>query len=90
MFEQERARAQELRRSYLATVRGRSPTPSKRATRTTGKHAERVTAYGMDSPARSGSLLEESPQIEFGFLLHDIGKVRGADVILFKTSQLTG
>jgi ribonuclease P protein subunit RPR2 len=33
--------------------------------------------------------VEESPQIEFGFLLHDIGKVAVPDAILFKTSKLT-
>ena len=41
------------------------------------------------SPARSGCRVEESPQIEFGFLLHDIGKVAVPDAILFKTSKLT-
>ena len=55
----------------------------------TGKHAERVTAYGMELARAVGLSLEESPQIEFGFLLHDIGKVAVPDAILFKTSKLT-
>jgi len=43
-----------------------------------------------EDPARAvGLSLEESPQIEFGFLLHDIGKVAVPDAILFKTSRLT-
>jgi ribonuclease P protein subunit RPR2 len=43
----------------------------------------------MELARRVGISLEESPQIEFGFLLHDIGKVAVPDAILFKTSQLT-
>ncbi len=43
----------------------------------------------MELARAVGLSLEESPQIEFGFLLHDIGKVAVPDAILFKTSQLT-
>ena len=88
VFKQERARAQELRRSYRATVRALSNAVEARDAYT-GKHAERVTAYGMELARAVGLSLEESPQIEFGFLLHDIGKVAVPDAILFKTSQLT-
>ncbi len=88
VFKQERARAQELRRSYRATVRALSNAVEARDAYT-GKHAERVTAYGMELARAVGLSLEESPQIEFGFLLHDIGKVAVPDAILFKTSKLT-
>ncbi len=88
VFKQERARAQELRRSYRATVRALSNAVEARDAYT-GKHAERVTAYGMELARAVGLSLEESPQIEFGFLLHDIGKVAVPDAILFKTSRLT-
>ena len=88
VFKQERARAQELRRSYRATVRALSNAVEARDAYT-GKHAERVTAYGMELARAVGISLEESPQIEFGFLLHDIGKVAVPDAILFKTSRLT-
>src|SRR5256885_3353263 len=87
-FKQERTRAQELRRSYRATVRALSNAVEARDAYT-GKHAERVTAYGMELARAVGLSLEESPQIEFGFLLHDIGKVAVPDAILFKTSKLT-
>ena len=43
----------------------------------------------MELARAVGLSLEESPQIEFGFLLHDIGKVAVPDAILFKTSRLT-
>ena len=46
-FKQERARAQELRRSYMATVRALSNAVEARDAYT-GKHAERVAAYGLE------------------------------------------
>jgi putative nucleotidyltransferase with HDIG domain len=88
VFKQERARAQELRRSYRATVRALSNAVEARDAYT-GKHAERVTAYGMELARAVGLSIEESPHIEFGFLLHDIGKVAVPDAILFKTTKLT-
>jgi putative nucleotidyltransferase with HDIG domain len=88
IFKRERRRAQELRESYMATVRALSNAVEARDAYT-GKHAERVTAYGMELARAVGLSVEESPQIEFGFLLHDIGKVAVPDAILFKTSQLT-
>jgi len=88
VFKQERTRAQELRRSYRATVRALSNAVEARDAYT-GKHAERVTAYGMELARAVGLSIEESPQIEFGFLLHDIGKVAVPDAILFKAGRLT-
>src|ERR687883_249408 len=88
VFKQERARSQELRRSYRATVRALANAVEARDAYT-GKHAERVTAYGMELAQAVGLSIEESPQIEFGFLLHDIGKVAVPDAILFKASSLT-
>src|ERR1700733_10159756 len=46
-FKQERARRQELQASYMATVRALSNAVEARDAYT-GKHAERVAAYGMD------------------------------------------
>ena len=88
VFKQERARAQELRRSYIATVRALSNAVEARDAYT-GKHAERVAAYGMELARAAGLEVADSPQIEFGFLLHDVGKVGVPDAILFKTSALT-
>ena len=88
VFKQERARSQELRRSYMATVRALSNAVEARDAYT-GKHAERVAAYGIALAGAAGMDLADSPQIEFGFLLHDIGKVGVPDAILFKSSSLT-
>jgi HD-GYP domain-containing protein (c-di-GMP phosphodiesterase class II) len=86
-FKQERARAQELRRSYMATVRALSNAVEARDAYT-GKHAERVAAYGMEIARAGGLAIAGDPQTEFGFLLHDIGKVAIPDAILFKPEPL--
>lgn len=85
-FKQERARSQELRRSYTATVRALSNALEARDAYTS-KHAERVTEYGLQI-ARALEL-PITPDLEFGFLLHDIGKLKIPDRILFKESGLT-
>jgi len=88
VFKQERARAQELRRSYIATVRALSNAVEARDAYT-GKHAERVAAYGIELARACGLEVTDSPQIEFGFLLHDVGKVAVPDAILQKPGPLS-
>jgi ribonuclease P protein subunit RPR2 len=88
VFKQERARARELRRSYVATVRALSNAVEARDAYT-GKHAERVTAYGIALARVSGLETDGVPEIEFGFLLHDVGKVGVPDAILFKPGALS-
>jgi HD-GYP domain-containing protein (c-di-GMP phosphodiesterase class II) len=87
-FKQERARSQELTRSYTATVRALSNAVEARDAYT-GKHAERVTAYGLRIARAAGLPVSDAPDLEFGFLLHDIGKVAIPDAILYKPSSLT-
>ncbi|HWE33656.1 MAG TPA: HD-GYP domain-containing protein [Solirubrobacteraceae bacterium] len=87
-FKQERARAQELRESYMATVRALSNAVEARDAYTS-KHAERVAAYGLEIGRSLGLVLTDYPEIEFGFLLHDIGKVAVSDRILFKPESLS-
>jgi putative nucleotidyltransferase with HDIG domain len=87
-FKQERARSQELRRSYMATVRALSNAVEARDAYT-GKHAERVTAYGIEIARVTELSLAYAADTEFGFLLHDIGKVAVPDAILYKPGPLT-
>ncbi len=87
-FKQERARSQELKRSYMATVRALSNAVEARDAYT-GKHAERVTAYGMEIARARGLPSAGAPELEFGFLLHDVGKVAVPDAILYKPGPLT-
>src|SRR3954470_8391034 len=82
-FKEERARAQELRRSYMATVRALANAVEARAAYT-DRHAERVAASGLEGARAAGLALADGPQTEFGFLLHDGGKVAVPDAILFK------
>jgi ribonuclease P protein subunit RPR2 len=86
-FKEERARAEELRRSYVATVRALANAVEARDAYT-GKHAERVAAYGLAIARAGGMSLAHDPQTEFGFLLHDVGKVAVPDAILFKPEPL--
>jgi putative nucleotidyltransferase with HDIG domain len=87
-FKQERARSGELQRSYVATVRVLSNAVEARD-RYTGKHAERVTAYGLQIARAMDPPLPDTPATEFGFLLHDIGKIAIEDAILYKSTALT-
>jgi putative nucleotidyltransferase with HDIG domain len=87
-YKQERKRASELQRSYMATVRALSNAVEARDAYT-GKHAERVTAYGIEIARAMGLEMTEGSGTEFGFLLHDVGKVAIPDAILYKPDKLT-
>jgi putative nucleotidyltransferase with HDIG domain len=86
-FKSERERTQQLTRSYMATVRALSNAVEARDAYT-GKHAERVAQYAI-AIGRELGLPADAPEIEFGFLLHDIGKLAVPDSILFKPGPLT-
>jgi len=86
-FKREREAAQELRRSYVATVRALSNAVEARDAYT-GHHAERVAAYALAIGAAAGTALTDRPEIAFGFLLHDVGKVAIPDAILYKPEPL--
>jgi len=87
-FKAERERTAELRASYMATVRALANAVEARDAYT-GRHAERVAAYGLEIARAAGLELADDPQTEFGFLLHDVGKVAVPDAILFKPAPLT-
>ena len=87
-FKQERSRSQELKESYRATVRALSNAVEARDAYT-GKHAERVTAYGVAIARAMKVPIADGGGVEFGFLLHDVGKVAIPDAILYKPDKLT-
>jgi ribonuclease P protein subunit RPR2 len=87
-FKRERERRHELRRSYMATVRALCNAVEARDAYT-GKHAERVAAYGMEIARVLDAPFTDDPEVEFGFLLHDVGKVAVPDSILWKPEPLT-
>ena len=86
-FKAERARTEQLRNSYVATVRALTNAVEARDAYT-GKHAERVAAFGLELARQIDPELASNPQIEFGFLLHDVGKVAVPDGILHKADHL--
>ncbi len=87
-FKAERARSAQLRASYMATVRALANAVEARDAYT-GHHAERVAAYGLELARTAALDIADDPQTEFGFLLHDVGKVAVPDAILFKPAPLT-
>jgi ribonuclease P protein subunit RPR2 len=87
-FKRERSRRDELRQSYMATVRALCNAVEARDAYT-GKHAERVSAYGMAIARVLDAPFADDPEVEFGFLLHDVGKVAVPDAILWKPEPLT-
>lgn len=55
----------------------------------TGAHTRRVTELALDLTRHVDPALAADPQLRFGFLLHDIGKIGIPDRILMKTTPLT-
>jgi ribonuclease P protein subunit RPR2 len=84
---QEKRTAEIVSRSYVAAVRALTNAVEARDAYT-GKHAERVAAYGLEMARLIDPELARDPETEFGFLLHDVGKVAVPDAILHKPSAL--
>jgi len=93
-YQRERDRAQrleqalgDLRRAYLQTVRALALVVEAKDA-STGQHIERCRVYGMALLAEMG-LADENREAEFGFLLHDFGKVGIPEQVLNKPGPLT-
>jgi response regulator RpfG family c-di-GMP phosphodiesterase len=77
----------ELEGSYGATVRALAAALELRDD-LTGGHAERVTDLALRLTERIAPGLAADPELEYGFLLHDIGKIGVPDAILLKAGPL--
>ena len=89
LLEVERGQRVLLQESYLATVTSLATALESRDVRT-GAHSQRVQRYAIElldmiDPGR----LEHDPGVQYGFLLHDIGKIAIPDGILQKPGPLT-
>ena len=89
LLEIERRQRELLQESYLATVSSLASALESRDERT-ASHSQRVQRYAVElldlvDPGR----VEGEPGIEYGFLLHDIGKIAIPDQILQKPGPLT-
>jgi ribonuclease P protein subunit RPR2 len=89
LLEVERAQRDLLQQSYIATVTSLASALESRDTRT-GKHSQRVQRYAVELlDAVDPGRLERDPGVQYGFLLHDIGKMAIPDRILQKPGPLT-
>ena len=77
----------QLQESYRTTVRALAAALELRDDQT-GEHATRVTELGLRLAARVAPQLASEPELEYGFLLHDIGKLGVPDAVLLKPGPL--
>src|SRR3954464_8797412 len=76
-----------LEESYGTTVRALAAALDLRDDMT-GGHAARVTRLALQLTDRVAPHLCSDPQLEYGFLLHDLGKIGVPDAILLKPAAL--
>ena len=76
-----------LKESYALTVRALAAALELRDDQT-GGHAERVTSIALRLAERITPDLVGDCQLEYGFLLHDLGKIGVPDAILLKRGRL--
>ena len=95
LFTRERAERQraeraldELQQSYSTTVRALAAAVELRDD-ATGAHAVRVTELALTLAREVASDLAGDPQLEYGFLLHDVGKIGIRDSVLLKPGSLS-
>ena len=79
---------EQLRDSYGSTVLALSVALELRDDQT-GGHAERVAELALDLARAVAPGLSDDPELEYGFLLHDLGKIGIPDAILLKPGPLT-
>jgi ribonuclease P protein subunit RPR2 len=87
-FGRELRRARELERSYFHTVRALAAAVEAKDGYT-GAHIQRVHSIGLLLAREVAPEQEADPQLAYGFLLHDIGKLSVPDAVLKKPGPLT-
>jgi HD-GYP domain-containing protein (c-di-GMP phosphodiesterase class II) len=84
----ERAQRHLLQEAYRQTATALADAVEARD-RGTRLHAHRVQEYALALAAAVDPSLLQDPSLEYGFLLHDVGKIGIPDHILFKPGPLT-
>src|SRR5215813_12885399 len=77
-----------LENAYRSTLKALTAALETRDSETHG-HSERVVSYSLRLGREYGLTSEEMKSLEFGSLLHDIGKIGVPDAVLRKPSKLT-
>lgn len=86
-YVRELQRTQELKDSYLATVRTLAMAVEAKD-EYTGSHIQRVHALGLLLAEALIPEQVEDPQLSYGLLLHDVGKLSVPDAVLNKPGKL--
>lgn len=77
----------QLEASYRTTVRALAAALELRDDQS-GAHAERVTELALRLARRVSRELVSDPELEYGFLLHDLGKIGVPDAVALKPGPL--
>jgi len=88
LLEMERGQRLLLQRAYRQTVTALAAALESKDTQTEA-HSKRVQRYALRLAAAVDPLLADDPSIEYGFLLHDVGKIGIPDRLLGKPGPLT-
>jgi response regulator RpfG family c-di-GMP phosphodiesterase len=87
LLQLEREQRALVQRAYQETVSALAGVLDSKDT-VTGAHSERVRRYALELARRISPALADDPAAEYGFLLHDVGKIGIPDVILQKPGPL--
>jgi response regulator RpfG family c-di-GMP phosphodiesterase len=87
LFELERAQRRLLQEAYRDTALALAAAIASKDTGTSG-HSQRVQRYAIELADAVEPQLAEDPSVEYGFLLHDVGKIGVPDQILLKPGPL--
>jgi response regulator RpfG family c-di-GMP phosphodiesterase len=88
VVERERRQRRLLQQAYRQTVTALADALEAKD-RATGLHGRRVQRYGLELAAALDATLVGDPSLEYGFLLHDVGKIGIPETILQKPGPLT-
>ena len=87
VVEVERGQRRLLQHAYRQTVTALADALEAKD-RATGQHGRRVQRYGLELAAAYDESLVADPSLEYGFLLHDVGKIGIPETILRKPGPL--
>jgi response regulator RpfG family c-di-GMP phosphodiesterase len=87
LLEVERGQRKLVQKAYRETVAALATALETKDTNTRA-HSQRVQLYAMELARAIDPMLTEEASVEYGFLLHDVGKIGIPDRVLLKPSPL--